>query len=246
MVLGIYGTGGAGREVRDIFDINMDLKHKYKELIFIDDLTGKSEYEGLQCMPFKDAILRYGSNLFVNIAVGEPKNRELLYNRVKGYGIRLENIIHPDNFISPTAVISEGVVLQKGVTISSHAIIGDNVCLQRYAVIGHDAIIGEHSQISNHVAIGGHTKLGSCCYVGLNAAIRDRLTIGKHAIVGMGSIVVKNVPDYAVVAGNPAKYLRKNIEGQVFMNSDSSTIVRGGVNLNNLILLLIHERRCAA
>ncbi|MOA39424.1 dTDP-3-amino-3,6-dideoxy-alpha-D-galactopyranose 3-N-acetyltransferase [compost metagenome] len=44
--------------------------------------------------------------------------------------------------------------------------------------------------------------------VGANATLLPGITIGKYAMVGAGAVVTKDVPDYAVVAGNPAKIIR--------------------------------------
>ena len=54
--------------------------------------------------------------------------------------------------------------------------------------------------------------LGERCWIGMNSIILPGVTIGKGAIVGAGAVVTKNVPDYAIVAGNPAKIvkIRKN------------------------------------
>lgn len=46
------------------------------------------------------------------------------------------------------------------------------------------------------------------CWIGANTVILPGVTVGKNAVVGAGSIVTKAVPDYAVVAGNPAKILK--------------------------------------
>src|SRR5262249_36076798 len=45
--------------------------------------------------------------------------------------------------------------------------------------------------------------------IGSGATILPNLTIGQHAIVGAGSVVTRDVPDYAIVAGNPARLLRQ-------------------------------------
>ena len=49
--------------------------------------------------------------------------------------------------------------------------------------------------------------IGKDVWIGAQAGIVDGVTIGDHAVVGMGSIVTKDVPDWAIVAGNPAKVI---------------------------------------
>ncbi|MEG2567803.1 MAG: DapH/DapD/GlmU-related protein, partial [Acinetobacter sp.] len=46
------------------------------------------------------------------------------------------------------------------------------------------------------------------CSIGANATLLPGITVGRHAMVGAGAVVSKDVPDYAVVVGNPAKVIR--------------------------------------
>ena len=60
------------------------------------------------------------------------------------------------------------------------------------------AYIAEREQINNHESIGA------------NATILRNCRIGEEAVVGAGSVVTKDVSSYEVVAGNPAKFIKKN------------------------------------
>jgi len=53
------------------------------------------------------------------------------------------------------------------------------------------------------------TTIGHDVWIGRNALIKQGVTIGTGAVIGMGSIVTKDVPPYAIVAGNPARLIRK-------------------------------------
>jgi acetyltransferase-like isoleucine patch superfamily enzyme len=57
-----------------------------------------------------------------------------------------------------------------------------------------------------------HTKIGENCFIGGRSLIMPGVEIGNNCVVGAGSVVTKSVPDRCVVAGNPAKILRENIE----------------------------------
>jgi acetyltransferase-like isoleucine patch superfamily enzyme len=59
------------------------------------------------------------------------------------------------------------------------------------------------------------TTIGSDVWIGEGALIKGGVTIGPGAVVGMGSVVTKDVPAYAVVAGNPAKVIRMRFEPDV-------------------------------
>jgi len=56
------------------------------------------------------------------------------------------------------------------------------------------------------------THIGSYCFIGANALILPGIKIGDHCIVAAGSVVNKDVPDRSLVAGNPSKVIRSNLE----------------------------------
>lgn len=57
--------------------------------------------------------------------------------------------------------------------------------------------------------LGKEIHIGEDCWIGGNVVILPGVTIGKGSVVGAGSVVTKSVPDFTVVAGNPARVLRK-------------------------------------
>jgi acetyltransferase EpsM len=68
----------------------------------------------------------------------------------------------------------------------------------------------EYSSIATNSVVGAHVHIGKGVHIGSNATIREKIRIGDYSFVGMGSVVIEDVPDYAVVVGNPAKVLRFN------------------------------------
>lgn len=71
-----------------------------------------------------------------------------------------------------------------------------------------NVIFPEARSIEGHPASKGDITIGNDVWIGLNAIILSGVQIGNGAIIGAGSVVVKNVPAYSIVAGNPAKVLR--------------------------------------
>ena len=111
------------------------------------------------------------------------------------------------------------------VVIGNNVAIGNNVCIDR-AVIGstklsnnvkvdnlvhiaHGVTIGENSLIIANAMIAGSTVIGKNVWVAPSASIMQKKHIGDNAIIGMGSVVIKDVDVSSTVAGVPAKKLSK-------------------------------------
>lgn len=103
--------------------------------------------------------------------------------------------------------------------------IGDNCRLNGPTIsVSHRVIIGNDCRIAPHVIImdsdfhdvtdrlsdgkGGSVIIKDGAWVATRAMVLKGVTIGKHAVVASGAVVTKDVPDYAVVGGVPAKILR--------------------------------------
>lgn len=91
-----------------------------------------------------------------------------------------------------------------------NTIIEDDVVIDDLVQISHNVKIGKSSQITAGCIISGRAIINDGCWLAPNVTVDNAVTIGKGALVGMGSVVRKNVDKYMVVAGNPAKILRKN------------------------------------
>ncbi len=79
-----------------------------------------------------------------------------------------------------------------------------------YAKIGKNCIIRQGVTVGGR---SGHTQLpiiGDYVDIGCHAQILGPITIGDHAVIGAGAIVIKDVPPYAVVVGNPSRIIRIN------------------------------------
>lgn len=85
--------------------------------------------------------------------------------------------------------------------------IGDNTMIDFGCQIGHNCVIGKHCIIAAGTIIGGSTTVGDGTVIGIGAKIRNGLKIGSNVSIGMGSIVIKDIPDDCVVVGNPARII---------------------------------------
>ncbi len=73
-----------------------------------------------------------------------------------------------------------------------------------------DAIVLSHDYASRRHS--AKTVIGSRCFIGCASIILPNITVGNHCIVAAGSVVTRDIPDNCIVAGNPAKIIKTDIE----------------------------------
>lgn len=112
--------------------------------------------------------------------------------------------INCHTFIENNVVIGNNVTIKPGVYLWDGLRIEDDVFVGPNATFVNDKFPRSKQHLPEHDL----TILKKGCSIGANATILSGITIGENAFVGAGSVVTKNVPDNAVVIGNPAKLLR--------------------------------------
>lgn len=110
--------------------------------------------------------------------------------------------------IDPQALIEAFATVDAGVFRPTT--IGPRTWLMKHVHIGHDALIGMDCELAPGVVVGGEVEIGNHVRIGVNACIRPCIKVGNGARIGAGAVVVKDVPEGAVVVGNPAKPLGGN------------------------------------
>jgi UDP-2-acetamido-3-amino-2,3-dideoxy-glucuronate N-acetyltransferase len=126
--------------------------------------------------------------------------------------------IGDESFIGPFVEIQSDVRVGRRVKIQSHTFVCSGVVIEDEAFIGHGVMFTNDRfprATNEDGSLKGaadwkceSTSIGRRAAIGSNATILCGITIGEDAIVGAGSVVTKNVPARAVVAGNPARILR--------------------------------------
>lgn len=216
MKLCIYGAGGNGLEVRDLAQRVNEKEHRFDEIIFVDDVIGTDFYYETRVFTFNKAINTFTpEEIEFVISVGEPKDRELLYNKIKSIGYKFATIIDPNAQLSPSAKIGEGAVIAV-IHAGAEITIGENTLISEWAVVGHNTCVGKHCDIGPSAFIAGHCKVGDNVYVGPMSATRDRINIGSHTVIAMGAAVYKDVPDHFTAIGNPARNLASDEKRGLF------------------------------
>ena len=99
-------------------------------------------------------------------------------------------------------IIGNNVKIQNNVSVYTGAVIEDDVFLGPSCVLTN--VSNPRSQVNRH-SLYETTHLNRGCSIGANATIVCGVTVGRYAFVAAGSVVTKNVPDFALMVGNPAR-----------------------------------------
>ena len=142
-----------------------------------------------------------------------------------GKGVKLSKFINlygcaigDDTKIGAFVEIQKNASVGRQCKISSHTFICEGVTIEDNVFIGHGVMF--INDIYPRATANGQlqteadwkverTVIKNGASIGTGATILANVTIGENAIVGAGSVVTKNVPANCIVAGNPAKVLRK-------------------------------------
>jgi 2,3,4,5-tetrahydropyridine-2,6-dicarboxylate N-acetyltransferase len=177
----------------------------------------------------------FGSKKF-GILFCENSEFESLYNDNKQYIKKFKVEMDRRNSAIPLADLTKYKArIEPGAIIRELVEIGDNCVIMMGAVINIGAVIGEKTMIDMNVVVGGRVIVGKNCHIGAgavlagvieppsadpviieddvligaNAVVLEGVKVGKGAVIAAGSVVVKDVEPLSVMAGVPAKLIKK-------------------------------------
>ena len=169
---------------------------------------------------------------FVRIAPNVRLGRDVkIYAFANLYGCEIGDECKIGTFVE----IQKGAKIGQRVKVSSHSFICEGVTIEDEVFIGHGVMFindkypraateeGTLQTEDDWVCTPTLVKKGAS--IGSNATILCGTTIGENAIVGAGSVVTHDVPPGAIVAGNPARLLRK-LQTDIFVVDNPASLFR--------------------
>lgn len=151
----------------------------------------------------KNPLLREPTIIYSNNVIGD--------NFQTGHFvvIRQDNKIGNNVSIGIHSEVAYNVIIEDNVRIHSKCFIPEYSIIKKKAWIGPNVIF-TNDKYPNSIDGKKNLKgpiIGECAKIGANSTILPGIKIGKHALIGAGTVVVKDVPDYAIVVGNPNKII---------------------------------------
>jgi len=120
-------------------------------------------------------------------------------------GLAALSLRHPTAYVDGTAEVGAGIQAMPMAVVHTCAQVGDFTILNTGSIIEHDCQIGNGVHVMPGATLAGSVWVDDFASIGSNATLLPGLRVGKGAIVGAGAVVTRNVPDFAVMVGVPAK-----------------------------------------
>lgn len=205
MKIVVYGAGGHAKSVLSV----IHTLRRYAVVGLIEDhparvgakVLGEFVIGGPEVLP---GLTESGLKLAA-VAIGDNIGRKKISASLASAGLAFPTIRHPSSWVVPGSDIGDGSFIHAFSSIGPDCRIGHGVIVSANAVVGHDTTIEDWSHIAPGVRIGGRATIREGAFLGMGACILPGVKVGMHAKVGANAVVHKDIPDRAIVVGNPAR-----------------------------------------
>jgi sugar O-acyltransferase (sialic acid O-acetyltransferase NeuD family) len=208
----IIGAKGFAKEVLELCYQNGD----NKSIAFYDDVNEDigdilyNQFPILHSIEQAKIYFETVDNQFT-VGIGNPVLREKLTDKFTAIGGVLTSTISKNSNIGSFGVhIHNGCNIMTNVVLTNDIIIEKGVLINQMTSIGHDVKVGEFTEICPNVSISGNCIIGKKVFIGTGAILLPGLIIGNNVVIGAGAMVSINLPDNCVAVGLPAKIIKQN------------------------------------
>ena len=201
--IALVGYSGHGYVVADAaISLGMNLSY------YVDKEKNKNDPFNLNYLGFEKDIDFFSkiTNVDFILGIGNNKIREEAFRLLLNYKLDVINVIHSTSLISQKVSLGQGNFLSKNVIINPLTKIKDACIINTGAIIEHECNIENAVHIAPGAVLAGNVTVGHRSFVGANSVVKEGVKIGDNVIIGAGSVVVKDIPNNAIVFGNPINF----------------------------------------
>jgi len=205
----IIGASDFGREVAALVSNINEVHKEWNFLGFVDDGLEGTTMEGFNILGNVESVYLMNPKPYVVIAIANTRIKKRIAEGLEINQIPLATLIHPSVIISDHLKIGGGSIICAGTIFAINTVVGKHCILNLGCRIGHDTIIDDYCSCMPGTNLAGKVKLGKGCYCGLNVCVINGLKIGEWTTLGAGAAVVRDIGEYSLAVGVPAKVIKK-------------------------------------
>ncbi|ELR70616.1 4-amino-6-deoxy-N-Acetyl-D-hexosaminyl-(Lipid carrier) acetyltrasferase [Fulvivirga imtechensis AK7] len=195
----LFGASGHAKVILDILKSN-----RINALGLFDDNKSGGGINGLPIVGVTEDHTSECNPCIV--AIGDNGIRKNVVERLRS--AIYASALHAGATVAEPNDIAEGTVVMAGAVINPSTKVGRHCIVNTSASVDHDCTIGDFVHIAPNATLCGGVSVGEGTLVGSGATIIPNISIGKWVVVGAGTVVIADVPDYAVVVGNPGRLVK--------------------------------------
>jgi sugar O-acyltransferase (sialic acid O-acetyltransferase NeuD family) len=203
----LVGASGLAREVVGV----LDGSDTYKPIGFLDDdaaLLGR-EVADLPVFGGVDTARDHDAADFL-VCTGSGRSRRVLVERLQRMGVgreRYATVIATSAVVPASCQVGRGSIVLAGVVLTADVAVGCHTVLMPHVVCTHDNQLGDFVTLCAGVGLGGSVTVGDEAYLGMNCTVRQNGRVAAGAVLGMGAVLLADLPAGQVWAGNPARLI---------------------------------------
>lgn len=139
------------------------------------------------------------------LSIGNNKVRKELSAKLN---VNYATATHPNSIISVHSKIGEGTVIMPSAVINADVSVGKHNIINTGAILEHECFLDDFVHICPNATLGGNVTVGEGTQIGIGAIVIQGIKIGKWCVIGAGAVIIRDIPDYAVVVGNPGRIIK--------------------------------------
>lgn len=215
----IFGASGHAKVVIDI----IEKEDKYTIVGFIDSFKPINytilNYKILGTEKELPSLMKQFGFKAGIIAIGDNWIRRQMHDKIIAVvpKFKFVSAIHPHASIGRNVKIGKGTVIMPGAIANIDCQIGDFCILNTKSSLDHDSVMHKFSSLAPDATVGGNAKIGAYSAICLGARVIQDITVGKHTVIGAAAMLNRDIEDYKMAFGVPAKVIKTIKQGEKYL-----------------------------